>query len=188
MCTCQFIDKDKRELLVRNEQTSQLICNNNNTDTNTCEVYINTKLYKIPGFHPLNIISQKRIAEKYGLEYYKNLTYDEPSNLNVKNCIPSRQVHTIGDGNCLFRAISQVLIGSEDNHLHIRHLITMNMTNSLHSICTKYLLSKIVYVESYYRNITQYINRSKMTLSGIGRPIWNFSQPQFYLMLTYGYI
>ena len=83
------LNKDKQELLVRNEQTSQLICNNNNTNKNTCEdeaheevIYINTKLYKIPGFHPLNIISQKRIAEKYWLKYYKNLTYGEPSNLN----------------------------------------------------------------------------------------------------------
>ena len=56
---------------------------------------------------------------------------------------------------------SFALTVSEDNHLRMRHLITMNMTNSLHSICTKYLLSKIIYVESYYRNITQYINRSK---------------------------
>ena len=100
------LNKDKQELLVRNEQTSQLICNNNNTNKNTCEeheevIYINTKLHKIPGFHPINIISQTRIAEKYGLEYYKNLTYGEPSNLNLKNCIPSRQEHTIGDGNRL---------------------------------------------------------------------------------------
>ena len=91
-------NKDKQELLVRNEQTSQLICNNNNTNKNTCEdeayeevIYINTKLYKIPGFHPLNIISQKRIAEKYGLKYYKNLTYGEPvfyiNCINVLYCI-----------------------------------------------------------------------------------------------------
>ena len=43
----------------------------------------------------------------------------------------------------------------------------MNMINSLNTICTKYLLSKIIYVESYYRNIAQYINRSKMTVPGI---------------------
>ena len=28
-------NKDKQELLVRNEQTSQLICNNNNNNNNT---------------------------------------------------------------------------------------------------------------------------------------------------------
>ena len=53
-------NKDKQVLLVRNDQASQLICNTNNTNKNTCEdeaheavICINTKLYKIPGFHPL---------------------------------------------------------------------------------------------------------------------------------------
>ena len=77
------INKNKQELLVKNEPSPQSNCNNN-TSNDTCQdkgheevIYINTELYKIPGFHPLSIISQKRLAEKYGLKYYKNLTYGD---------------------------------------------------------------------------------------------------------------
>ena len=38
-------NKDKQELLVRNEQTSQLICNNNNKNKNTCEDEATRRLY-----------------------------------------------------------------------------------------------------------------------------------------------
>ena len=45
--------------------------NENDKDNYNCEndvVYISTKSYKIPGFHPIDAVLQKQIAEKYGLK------------------------------------------------------------------------------------------------------------------------
>lgn len=53
-----------------------------------------------------------------------------------------RQIHPIlGDGNCLFRALSYLLCGQEDHHRQIRHtLVDLTTTNS--DIFTKYCTSK----------------------------------------------
>ena len=85
---------------------------------------------KIPDFHPIEAVLQKQIAEKYGLKYISNLYYLKYYDFNMKHCIPTKMETTIGDGNCLFRALSQIFTGLQENHFQLRQIITSNMNNS----------------------------------------------------------
>ena len=101
---------------------------NNKNDKDNCNyendvVYISTKSYKIPGFHPIDAVLQKQIAEKYGLEYVTNLNYLKYLEFNLKHCILTKVEATIGVGS-LFRALSHIFTRSQENHFQLRQIIT----------------------------------------------------------------
>ena len=56
----------------------------------------------------------------------------------------SRQIHPImGDGNCLFRSLSYLLFGNEDNHQQIRQLLVEFVTVNSH-VLAKYCFSRSI--------------------------------------------
>ena len=54
--------------------------------------------------------------------------HSQKSTRKIPQQLTGRRVHcTTPDGNCFFRAVSIILHGSEDNHLHIRHCLVCSI-------------------------------------------------------------
>lgn len=69
-----------------------------------------------------------------------NFAYKVPS-ASVFLMQESRQIHpSMGDGNCLFRSLSYLLFGNEDNHQQIRQLLVEFVTVNSH-VLAKYCFS-----------------------------------------------
>ena len=72
-------------------------------------------------FRPLNIESQKKLCDILAIETsHISEVYVGGPNESVLTS-PAHTHSIIGDGNCLFRAVSFAVTGSEEHHLHIRH-------------------------------------------------------------------
>ena len=60
----------------------------------------------------------------------------------LKNVIPLAKLPIVGDGNCLFRALSAILTGSQDNYSIIREEICRFMVTEGASFVSRYLETK----------------------------------------------
>ena len=73
-------------------------------------------------------------------------------------CVPLKapETHTIrriaGDGNCLFRSLSYVVTGSEDQHVAIRQRIVLHMFKISHLLLGIHVPNRYRSVEEYFRD------------------------------------
>ena len=75
-----------------------------------------------------------------------------------------------GDGNCLFRAMSYIITGSEDQHLAIRHAITTHMLSIpelLTDLGADGSESCLEYYNGGYSSVEQYLEQTRMAESGM---------------------
>lgn len=77
-------------------------------------------------FHPITSDWQKLKADKFKIKVVKSYKYGDMKNFYDKTA-PKETVSVQGDGNCFFRAISTCIIGSENEHMRIRELITKHV-------------------------------------------------------------
>ena len=97
-------------------------------------------------FHIIGNQPNSNYVKLPGATFYDELPLNEPSHRSKQTFTEAskflecydRQIRPIlGDGNCLFRALSYLLCGQEDHHQQIRHpLVDFTTTNS--SIFSKY--------------------------------------------------
>ena len=108
-------------------------------------------------FHPVDREWQQNACQAMGLQY-RAPTRVRPGGPNVPLTRPDmRTVKRIqGDGNCLFRALSYIITGSEDQHSAVRHAILDHMVNNAHFLLGHHL--------SGHTSIQSYIAASRMNV------------------------
>ena len=106
-------------------------------------------------FYPVTIDWQKRACQQLGLQYHAP-TRVRPGGPNVPLTRPDmRSLKRIqGDGNCLFRALSYIITGSEEQHMAVRNAILDHMVSIAHFLLGHHLLN--------YDSIQTYIVASGM--------------------------
>ncbi len=75
-------------------------------------------------FFPLTIDQQKVLCSIVGIKHKGQLNYKR---IGAPIGTPGTILRIIGDGNCLFRALSAVFSGEQDNHDIIRALVVSSM-------------------------------------------------------------
>ena len=88
----------------------------------TAAITTMSKIFKPPLYK-----LRKKLANIFGLHSKGSVRFGKISALRK----PLRTYKTKGDGNCYFRAISYILIGSEDDHLIIRKKVIEHMKKYL---------------------------------------------------------
>jgi len=74
-----------------------------------------------------------------------------------------------GDGNCLFRAMSYIITGSEDQHFVIRSAITTHMLTIPHLLNGLGADGRENYLEHYnggYASVEDYLEQTQMAING----------------------
>ena len=74
-------------------------------------------------FHPVNSQCQQELCQRLGVQYHRPNRFGSGG----PHCVLTRPNlgtvrHILGDGNCLFRALSYVVIGSENDHMAVLEL------------------------------------------------------------------
>ena len=77
-------------------------------------------------YHPVNDGWQQRVCDELHLNYigFNQITHGG-HNVTLTNPVSFRSIQ--GDGNCMFRAFSFIITGSEDQHLLVRSIILRHM-------------------------------------------------------------
>ena len=106
-------------------------------------------------FNPVNKQWQQNACSQIGLQFYANNRV-RGGGPNAPLTRPDmRSVKRIeGDGNCLFRAFSYIITGSESQHMAVRLAILGHMINIAHFILDHHILG--------YNSIQQYITSKRM--------------------------
>ncbi len=77
-------------------------------------------------YHPGDVEWQQRTCQELGLEY-QGPNGIEPGSLSTPLTSPTGFKSISGDGNCMFRAFSFIITGSEDQHVQVRQAIVRHM-------------------------------------------------------------
>ena len=106
-------------------------------------------------FNPVNEQWQQNACSQIGLQFYaKNRVRGGGPNAPLTRP-DMRSVKRIkGDGNCLFRAFSYIITGSESQHMAVRLAILSRMINIAHFILDHHILG--------YNSIQEYITSKRM--------------------------
>ena len=111
-------------------------------------------------FHSVDKQWQQSACQQLGLQYTAEARL-RPGGANLPLTRPDmrsvRRIH--GDGNCLFRAFSYILTGSEEQHLAVRHAALQHLTNN-----AQYFLWH--HLSSHYNSIQSYITSTGMDQDG----------------------
>eukprot|EP00800_Vazella_pourtalesii_P014904 TRINITY_DN3901_c0_g1_i2.p1 TRINITY_DN3901_c0_g1~~TRINITY_DN3901_c0_g1_i2.p1 ORF type:complete len:184 (-),score=2.53 TRINITY_DN3901_c0_g1_i2:162-713(-) len=91
---------------------------------------------------------------------------DHPPHSNLRDYIPSKTLHIPGDGNCLFSSLAYYMTGNIDTCNRIRTLIVDNMVGKLKGACNKFIMNKYPRTVINYRNVNDYVVKSKMRTNG----------------------
>ena len=109
-------------------------------------------------FYPVNSQWQRRLCQQLGLFYQRANRFGRGGPncvLSVPNLKTVRRI--VGDGNCLFRALSCVVTGSEGEHMAVRTAIVDHMVNIAHLLLGAHVQQI---------SIQAYIQDSRMSLDG----------------------
>ena len=103
-------------------------------------------------FYPVTIDWQQKACQQLDLQYHA-FTTARPGGPNVPLTRPDMK-HIQGDGNCLFRALSYIITGSEEQHMAVGNAILDHMVTIAHFLFGHQLLN--------YDSIQTYIVASGM--------------------------
>ncbi|XP_061182449.1 uncharacterized protein LOC133194848 isoform X2 [Saccostrea echinata] len=120
---------------------------------------ISSALHSDPKDLKMTVSSESLLLETYGVKIPKQTnpsdqTVDEVSRDILKQFHPAIlsavfPAKTVGDGNCMYRAVSRAMTGSESHHVHFRLLTAIEILQNKSS-----LIRKIVYAQKvYFHNI-----------------------------------
>ena len=112
-------------------------------------------------YHPVDAEWQQRTCETLGLEYVApNGIAPGGPEVSLTPPITFRAIK--GDGNCLFRALSFIITGSEEQHMALRQVIIRHMRS-----IGQLLWENQIYPDADYPDgMEQYIARSRMEHAG----------------------
>ena len=112
-------------------------------------------------YHPVDVEWQQRTCETLGLEYVapNGITPGGPD-VSLTPPITFRPIK--GDGNCLFRALSFIITGSEEQHMPLRQAIIRHMR----SIGQLLWETQIYPDEDYPHGMEEYIAKTRMEHAG----------------------
>ena len=112
-------------------------------------------------YHPVDAEWQQRTCKTLGLEYVA-ANGVAPGGPQVSLTPPVTFRPIVGDGNCLFRALSFIITGSEEQHMPLRQVIIRHMR----SIGQLLWETQIYPDEDYPQGMEQYIARTRMEHAG----------------------
>jgi hypothetical protein len=97
--------------LYKVDQPSQSRAHNNNELT-----------AKLGPFRPVNAQTQQDLCAQFDLKYMHAVTFKDDAR-ELTQTIPGEIVRTIGDGACMFRALSTAITGTQNAHAQIRRIV-----------------------------------------------------------------
>ena len=86
-------------------------------------------------FKPLTSTLKQYISSTNGLSYH-DMRALYKQDINILHSVPKDTVSIVGDGNCLFRAISYSISNNAENHALVRSILTKSLYNS---DCTSFI-------------------------------------------------
>uniref|UniRef100_A0A9J8ADG0 ATP-dependent DNA helicase n=1 Tax=Cyprinus carpio carpio TaxID=630221 RepID=A0A9J8ADG0_CYPCA len=147
------VTKKPRQFLKESTEILETISKN---DANSDVVCLGNETNRIFNFSPLCTEVKHKLSTKLNIEFNsKNLVF--PTN-SRKMGHPCKTDCIVGDGNCFFRAVAQVICGTQKPHRAVRLAIVKHM--ELHSVQYKNLL------RCQYASMEDYLTKSKMRFVG----------------------
>ena len=123
----------------------------------------------LPRFHPLTYSGQKQMCNLFDVKLMNSIICsrnEHPPYSNLRDYFPSKTLHIPGDGNCLFSSLAYYMTGNIDTYNRIRALIVDNMVGKLKEPCNKFIINKFPRTAINYRNVNDYVVKSKMRTNG----------------------
>ena len=116
------------------------------------EMLESSQTYECPyKYHPVDNQWQRMTCENMGLIYIQSNDIT-PGGLHVSLTVPASIRSIRGDGNCIFRSLSYIITGSEEQHESVRLAIVRHMRAFGH----------LLHLHHDNRSIDEYIHISKM--------------------------
>ena len=109
-------------------------------------------------FFPVNIQWQQDTCRMLHLDFKKSSNVQYDVDREIPLTVPKNIRKVQGDGNCLFRCLSNVVTGEERQHERVRSAIVDHMPN---------LPSRLVQAYVPNGDVNEHLRRSKMNRSGI---------------------
>ena len=106
-------------------------------------------------FHPVDALWQKKVCRKLGMQFHCANRFGRGGPDRILT-LPSNVRDSLADGNCLFRSLSMIITGSQDEHLALRSAII----NHMHSIQHHLIGSHIA-----HKSVNAYIHSTRMDQS-----------------------
>ena len=105
-------------------------------------------------FHPVDEQWQRLTCANLGLRFHRKNSV-RPGGPDVLLTAPDLRTikRILGDGNCLFRSLSYIITGSENQHMAVRAAILQHMVHIAHFLLVHYI---------DYTSIQEYIQETKM--------------------------
>ncbi|XP_026112716.1 uncharacterized protein LOC113091414 [Carassius auratus] len=125
-------------------------------DANSDVVCLGNETNRIFNFNPLCTEVKHKLSSKLNIEFYSENVVS-PTNSRAMGH-PCKTVSILGDGNCFFRAVAQVICGTQKPHRAVRLAIVKHMV--LHSVQYNNLLRR------QYGSMEDYLSKSKMRFVG----------------------
>ena len=115
--------------------------------------------------YPLDVAAQKSACDSLNLRYRQpNKVAPGGPNIPLKRLDLKTLRNTVGDGNCLFRAFSVLLTGTQHQHKQIRKTIVQHLIENEHL----FVNNVMIFDCSKYKSMQAYIRGESMDLQGWG--------------------
>ena len=116
-------------------------------------------------YYPLDVAAQKSACDLLNLRYRQpNKIAPGGPSIPLKRPDLKTLRNTVGDGNCLFRAFSVLLTGTQHQHKQIRKTIVQHLIENEHLFVNNIMIFDC----SKYRSMQAYIRGESMDLQGWG--------------------
>ncbi len=160
-CTNLSAEEEKESLVIKKkkqylEESTEILETISKIDTNSDVLCLGNESNIIFNFSPLCTEVKQKLSSKLHIEFNsENVLF--PINSRTMGS-PCKTVSIVGDGNCFFRAVAQVICGTQKPHRAVRLTIVKHM--ELHSVQYKNLL------RCQYASMEDYLSKSKMKFVG----------------------
>ena len=164
------------------EEVGLPLPNNDQAESDCCIITSCEPCMQPYSYYPVDVVWQRNACTTLGLQYCRSsrLTAGGP-HVPLTPPDPCRIKTITADGNCLFRSLSYIITGSQEQHMHLRRVILDHMVHIAH-----FLLGHLMH--PHYLSIQEYIQDTRMnepTSWGTEIEIWTLAHLLGTCIFTY---
>ena len=122
-------------------------------------------------FYPLDMAGQQQACNLLKINYHKKNVVSA-GGLDIPLAAPDRStlVDTVGDGSCMFRAMSVIITGNQRQHIAIRRAIVNYLCDN-----EQLFINKVWLFDMQYPNMDAYVEAKQMRRHGWGSQLELFA-------------
>ena len=134
-------------------------------------------------FYPLDDAAQQSCCNLLRLNYHnKNIVSAGGPHIPLTAPDRSTLVDTVGDGSCMFRAMSAIITGNQRQHKAVRRAIVNHMCDNQHLY-----IHKVWLFDMQYPNMEAYVESNNMQQNGWGSQLELFALAHMLQRMVYTY-